>query len=147
MSKILSPSPMLECFVRNVQEDFPEAEAKKADRFAEAISRSDSRADTERAHRCFHWAFKMADDKSQSHPRWKEIKELHQEWKDTWFGLDFGIMQDQGASYDPREDMHIQWVEDAVTVAKNLGEEDGWDHSPWEALLDDLITMGDTPKS
>jgi hypothetical protein len=147
MSKILSPSPILECFVRNVQDDFPKEESTKADRFAEAISRSTSEADPERARRCFHWAFKMADDKSQNHPRWKEIKELHQEWKDTWFGLEFGLMGDQGAPRTPGEDMHIQWVEDAVTVAKNLGEEDGWDHSPWESLLHELIEMGDTAKA
>ena len=146
MSKILSPSPMLECFVRNVHEDFPKDEAAKTEPFVEAISYSTSEADSERARRCFHWAFKMADDKSQSHPRWRQIKELHQEWKDTWFGLEFGVMGDQGAHRAPGEDMHIQWVEDAVTVAKNLGEEDGWDHSPWEDLLEDLIEMGGTPE-
>ena len=81
-----------------------------------------------------------------SSPRWNEIKEIHQEWKDTWFGLEFGLMGDQGAGRHPDEDMHIQWVEDAVTVAKNLGEEDGWEHSPWEALLDELIEMG-APRS
>ncbi len=142
MSEILTPSPILECFVRNAQEDFPSEEAAKADRFAEAISHTTSEADTERARRCFHWAFTMADDKSRSHPRWREIKELHQEWKDTWFGLDFGLAGHQGASHTPGEDMHIQWVEDAVTVAKNLGEEDGWDHSPWEDLLGELVDMG-----
>jgi len=147
MSKILSPSPILECFVRNVQEDFPKEESTKVDRFADAISRSTSEADSKRAHRCFHWAYEMADDKSQSHPRWKEIKELHQEWKDTWFGLEFGIMGDQGAARTPGEDIHIQWVEDAVTVAKNLGEEDGWDHSPWQDLLHALIEIGESAKA
>ncbi len=144
MSKILSPSPILECFIRNVREEFPEEESAKVDQFAEAISRSTSEADKERASRCFHWAFTMADDKSQSHPRWREIKELHQEWKDTWFGLEFGVMGDQGASHTPSEDIHIQWVEDAVAVAKNLGEDDGWGHSPWESLLRELIEMGDS---
>ena len=144
MSKILSPSPILECFVRNVQEDFPKEEAAKVDRFGEAIAHSTSKADTERAHRCFHWAFKMADDKNQSHPRWKQIKELHQEWKDTWFGFEFGLTGSQGSPRTPAEDMHIQWVEDAVAVAKNLGEEDGWDRSPWEELLSELVRMGDT---
>jgi hypothetical protein len=141
MSKTLSPSPLLELFVRNVHEDFPKDEAAKADRYAGAISQSDSDADPKRARRCFHWAFEMADDKDQSHPRWHEIKELHQEWKDTWFGAEFGLGLNQGIDRHPDEDVHIQWVEDAVIVAKTLGEEDGWDKSPWEALLAELIAM------
>jgi hypothetical protein len=37
--------------------------------------------------------------------------------------------------------IHIQWVENAVNVAKALGEEDGWDKSPWQALLEELVEM------
>ncbi len=142
MSESLSPSPMLELFVRNVQEQFPKTEADKVDRYGAAIAKSTSDADAKRARRCFHWAFEMADDKSRSHPRWRELKELHQEWKDTWFGLEFGLTGNQGVKRHPEEDMHIQWVEDAVLVAKALGEEDGWDKSPWEQLLGELVEMG-----
>jgi hypothetical protein len=141
MSKPLSPSPMLDLFVRNVQEQFPKVEAAKVERFADAISKSTSDADPKRARRCFHWAFEMADDKNQTHPRWREIKELHQEWKDTWFGLEFGLTGNQGVKRHPGEDVHIQWVEDAIAVAKVLGEEDGWDKSPWEQLLGELVEM------
>ena len=144
MSTILSPSPMLECFVRNVQGEFPAEEAAKADRFAEAISRSTSEADSERARRCFTWAYEMADSKGVTHPRWAKIKELHREWKDTWFGMHFGLVADQGAPRTPDEDMHIQWIEDAVQVAKALGEEDGWEQSPWEGLLGELIDIGNS---
>jgi hypothetical protein len=132
---------MLESFVRNIKETFPEEEASKVDAFAEAIAKTTSEADSKRAHRCFHWAVEMADDKNQSHPRWREIKELHQEWKDTWFGLEFGLTGNQGVKRHPEEDVHIQWIEDAVNVAKALGEEDGWDKSPWQALLGELIEM------
>jgi hypothetical protein len=38
MSNALTPSPMLELFVRNVQEQFPEDEADKIARFADKIS-------------------------------------------------------------------------------------------------------------
>ena len=141
MSESLSPSPMLELFVRNVQEQFPKVEADKVDHYGDAIAKSTSDADSKRARRCFHWAFEMADDKSQSHPRWREMKELHQEWKDTWFGLEFGLTGNQGVKRHPDEDVHIQWVEDAVLVAKALGEEDGWDKSPWEQLLGELVEM------
>jgi hypothetical protein len=144
MSKSLTPSPILELFVRNVRERFPEGEAGKVDQFTDAISKSTSEADSKRARHCFHWAYAMADDKSQSHPRWREIKELHQEWKDTWFGLEFGLTGNQGVKRDPDEDMHIQWVEDAIAVAKQLGEEDGWDKSPWTELLGELVEMGTT---
>jgi len=141
MSPTLSPSPMIECFVRNVLEEFPPAESAKVDGRAQAIEATTSEHDAARARRCAHWAFEMADDKNRSHPRWKQICELHQEWKDTWFGVEFGVMGDQGATHHPGEDVRIQWVEDAVAVAKTLGEEDGWDKSPWEALLDELIAM------
>jgi hypothetical protein len=146
MSKTLSPSPMVRLFVRNVQEQFPQEEASKVDRFRDAITRTNSDADSARARRCFHWAFEMADDKSQSHPKWRQIKELHQEWKDTWFGAEFGLTGNQEIKLHPDDDIHIQWVEDAVAVAKTLGEEDGWDKSPWEALLSELVEMDTSPK-
>lgn len=38
MAKLLRPSPMLESFVRNVQEDFPSDERTKIDKYAEAPS-------------------------------------------------------------------------------------------------------------
>lgn len=142
MSKILSPSPILESFVRYIREELPQTEAIKVDKFADAISHTTSKVDTERARRCFHWALEMADDKSKTHPRWREIQELHEEWKVTWFGLEFGLMGDQGATRNPGEDVHIQWVEHAVSVAKTIGEQDGWQKSPWEALLRELIEIG-----
>jgi hypothetical protein len=57
----------------------------------------------------------MADDKDQKHPRWEQIKELHQIWKDTWYGFECGVV-------------------DALPL-----EDDGWENSPWEAPLSQLI--------
>jgi hypothetical protein len=148
MSKILSPSPMIECFVRSPSEQFPEVERAKLDSFSSRIESTTSSADAHRSRRCAEWAIEMADDKDQSHPRWREIKELHQVWKDTWFGLGMGVVGPQGARHDPREDVHIQRVEDAVTVAVavavRIGEDDGWAKSTWESLLDELIDMEKT---
>lgn len=144
MSRTISPSPMIACFVRNAREQFPAAERKKLDRFDEAIASTTSRPDAHRARRCAEWAIEMADDKKQSHPRWKELKELHQEWKNTWFGVEMGVVTPQGATFTPREDVHIQWVESAVAVAEKIGEEDGWGNSPWESLLEELIGMEKT---
>jgi hypothetical protein len=42
------------------------------------------------------------------------------------------------------EDVRIQWVDEAVEVARRIGEEEGWEHAPWEALLDELIAMEGT---
>ncbi len=145
MSHTVSPSPMIECFVRNAKEQFPADERDKLQRFEGAIAGTTSKADGHRARRCAEWAMELADDKSQSHPRWKQVKELHKEWRDAWFGLAMGTITPQGAKATPREDTHILWVEDAVAVAQRIGEEDGWDHAPWEALLEELITMERTP--
>jgi hypothetical protein len=84
----------------------------------------------------------MADDRDRSHPRWREMKELHQVWKDIWFGTEFSWFA--GAHLGPIEDIKILWTEEAVSVAKALGEEDGWERSPWEELLVELIGI-ETP--
>ena len=76
MSSYLSPCPILESFVRNVQEDFPKEEPVKVTRFAHAISHTPSEAHSQRARKRFEWAFEMADGNSQSDPKWREIKPL-----------------------------------------------------------------------
>jgi hypothetical protein len=144
MSKLVSPSPIIESFVENVREAFPAAEVLKLERFSVGIGSTTSAADPHRARRCVEWAIEMADDRNQSHPRWREFKELHQSWKDAWFALEFGVIGPQGAGHHPVEDIRIQWVENAVAVAKGLGEEDGWNNSPWEELLEGLIEMEST---
>ena len=65
-------------------------------------------------------------------------------WKDEWFAIDFGLadaLPGSGTHHivgkaEPLEDMRIEWVENAVAVAKRLGEEDGWASSPWGGALD-----------
>jgi hypothetical protein len=90
MSTPISLSPILGCFVRAAKRDFPEAQsAKIADHQAD-IDQTTSESDHHRARRCALWAIEMADEKDRTHPHWKQIKELQEVWKDTWFGLDFG---------------------------------------------------------
>ena len=137
MAETQSPSPIILCFVRAVQRDFPEVEQEKLKSHEAAIQQTTSKGDSHRARRCAEWAIEMSDDKDQSHPRWKELRELHEIWKDIWFGTEFSWFA--GGHLGPLEDIKIQWTEDAVAVANALGEEDGWDHSPWEALLVELI--------
>jgi hypothetical protein len=135
-----SPSPIIGCFVRAVERELPSSESAKLAAHQAAIARTTSKGDAHRARRCAEWAITMADDKDQAHPRWRELKELHRVWQDTWFGVHFGGLTNESRI----EDVKIQWTEDAVAVAKGLGEEDGWDRSPWEGLLVELIGI-DTP--
>jgi hypothetical protein len=93
----------------------------------------------------------MAVEKGSAHPHWDRLKERHQIWKDEWFGIEFGVgdaLPGTGSHHvvgkpEPLEDVRILWVENAVAVAKRLGEEDGWENSPWEALLTQLIDCKD----
>jgi hypothetical protein len=147
MTNVSSPSPIVEVFVNAVHETFPEDEKAKLASYEDAIATTTSEGDPHRARLCVKWAIKMADDKSQKHPRWKQLQERHQIWKDDWFAFDFGVADATPWSgthkvvgkAEPLEDVRIQWVENAVAVAKRLGEDDGWENSPWEALLTELI--------
>jgi hypothetical protein len=147
MAKSTSPSPIIEVFVREVHASFPESEKNKLASHGEEIAKTTSDGDPHRARLCARWAIKMADDKNQKHPRWEQLKERHQLWKDEWFAIDFGLgdaLPGSGSHHvvgkaEPLEDVRIEWVENAVAVAKRLGEEDGWENSPWEELLEVLI--------
>jgi hypothetical protein len=147
MADAISPSPIIKLFVNEVHATFPESESSKIAGHEDSIAKSTSDGDHHRARMCLRWAIKMADDKKQEHPRWQQLKERHQIWKDEAFALEFGVAD---ATYgsgthhevgkaEPLEDVRIEWVENAVRVARVLGEEDGWENSPWEALLVALI--------
>jgi hypothetical protein len=146
MSPAQSPSPVIETFVRAAKKSFPPDQQSILDTYTASIAKTTSEGDRKRARRCALWAIEKADDKSQSHPRWREIKEVHQIWKDTWFGLEFGLADVTShvvGPAEPLEDVWIQWTEDAVAVATRLGEEDGWSESPWQALLSSIIEIDD----
>jgi len=51
-------------------------------------------------------------------------------WKDEWFAIDFGL-----ADATPGSGTHH-------LVGKAEPLEDGWENSPWEDLLNDLIHDG-----
>ena len=50
------------------------------------------------------------------------------------FGAEFGVMRVSGTGIGPGEDIEIQWVDDAVAIAKAEGQRAGWDSVPWEDL-------------
>ena len=138
MPDVLAPSPIIEVFVNEVHATFPESESAKLAAYEDAIARTTSEGDPHRARLCVKWAIKMADDKRHAHPRWEQLKERHRIWKNDWFAFDFGVADSLPGSgthhvvgkAEPIEDVRIQWVEDAVAVAKWLGEEDGWRTPP-----------------
>lgn len=149
MTNPISPSPLIEVFVREVHASFPTDESDKIAPHEAAIATTTSEGDPHRARLCVKWAIKMADDKHQPHPHWLQLRERLQIWKDDWFAFDFGVgdaLPGSGSHHIvgksmPLEDVRIEWVQEAVTVARRLGEEDGWENSPWESLLVDLIEV------
>jgi hypothetical protein len=151
MAQVSSPSSIIELFVNAAHQAFPEAEKAKLAAYGDAIATTTSQGDHHRARLCARWAITMAADKNQTHPRWEQLKERHQMWKDEFFGLEFGVADATPSSgthrlvgkAEPLEDVRIQWVDNAVAVAERLGEDDGWEHSPWQALLQELIDYKD----
>lgn len=142
MSAVESPSPVLACFVHAVRRELPRSEQAKLEAHEAAVAASTSRGDARRARRCAEWAIEMSAGRSRSHPRWRELHEAHEVWKETWFGVEFGLadlVSDVVGPAMPVRDVELEWTEDAVAVAKALGEEDGWDRVPWEELLVELI--------
>jgi len=142
----MSPSPIIECFLRGLQEVLPDDQKAKLETHKDAIAATTSDGDHARARRCVVWAIEAADDKSAAHPRWKEVKELHQIWKDTLLGAEFSLGGDLGqvaVRSGIGEDVRTQWTEDAADVIRKLAEEDGWENSHWEDLLGELISAKD----
>jgi hypothetical protein len=138
MTNQLSPSPIIECFLRNFKDFLPDDQKAALAKHDGDVAATTSEGDEARALHCAIWAIKAADDKSASHPRWKELKETHRIWKDTWFGAEYGLMTPQSTI---AEDVRIQWTESAAEVIRKLAEEDGWEKSRWEELLVELIGM------
>jgi hypothetical protein len=46
----------------------------------------------------------------------------------------------------PGQDAEIQWVDDAVAIAKAEADRSGWDAVPWEELLTEMLAVA-APKS
>jgi hypothetical protein len=78
MSNPVSPSPIIECFLRNFKDFLPDDQKAALAKHDDAIAATTSDGDEGRALHCAIWAIKASDEKSASHPRWKEMKEAHQ---------------------------------------------------------------------
>lgn len=132
---------MIQVFVREVEEELPSTQAKKLDAHRSAIEKTTDHYDGQRARRCAEWAIEVAGDHDLPHPRWHEIKEAHAVLRDMFRGAEYSAMTLGVGRPQPPKDVETEWVEDAVEVAKLVGEADGWEHARWESLLVELIEM------
>ena len=139
-----SPSAVIQVFVREIGEELPSAQSEKLEAHRSTIAKTTSHHDGRRARRCAEWAIDVAGDRDLRHPRWHEIKEAHAIWRDMFRGAEWAAMTAGVGRPAPLKDIEIEWVEDAVEVAKLVGEADGWEHAPWESLLVELIAMEPT---
>ena len=119
----------------------PDDQLEKLEACEASIATTTDAEDRRRARRCALWAIHVASDKELSHPEWRRIKELHEVWKDLWFGIEYGLVQEGTGKREPLEDVEIEWVEDAIDVAHHVGSALGWEHAPWAQLLNELIAM------
>lgn len=141
MADHVSPSPMIEVFVRAVTEQLPAEQQQKLEPHRPAIARTTDRGDGRRARHCAHWAIGVAGEHDLPHPEWRRIKETHEVWKEAWLGSQFALMLKGAGRPAPVADVEIEWVEGAVDVARMVGENVGWEQAPWEDLLVQLIAM------
>ncbi|MGA2835316.1 MAG: hypothetical protein ABSF84_01840 [Acidimicrobiales bacterium] len=130
-----APSPVLRYLVRELGRSLPESEGAKLARYAEAVGATTRRGDLGRAFRCAEWAVRVAEGRSDSRlgRLAEELKEARVLWRDSLFGAHYGAAVVDGVG--PGEDVEIQWVDAAVTVARDEARRSGWGAVPWEDLL------------
>jgi len=135
---------VIQVFVREVEEELPATQAEKLNSHRSAIDKTTNHHDGHRARRCAEWAIHVAAGRELPHPRWQAIKEAHAIWRDMFRAAEYAVITEGVGRPEPLKDIEIEWVEDAVGVAKIVGEAAGWDQAPWEHLLVELIEMEPT---
>jgi hypothetical protein len=136
-----SPSPIISYYVREIGSILPAAEKEKLATYAPAVAKTTHHGDLKRARQCAEWAVQMAERSSDSRLNHfvKHLEELRKLEKDSVFGAEFGVMRVSGTGIGPGEDIEIQWVDDAVAIAKTEGQRAGWNSVPWEDLLKEML--------
>lgn len=132
MSDVKSPSPIISYFVREIGSSLPAAEKKKLATYAPSVAKTTHHGDLKRARQSAEWAVQMAERSSNSRLSHfvKHLEEIRKLEKDSIFGAEFGAMRVGGTGVGPGEDIEIQWVDDAVAIAKTEAQRDGWDSVP-----------------
>ena len=136
-----SPSPIIRYYVREIGSILPAAEKEKLATYAPAVAKTTHHGDLKRARQSAEWAVQMAERSSDSRLNHfvKHLEELRKLEKDSVFGAEFGVMRVSGTGIGPGEDIEIQWVDDAVAIAKTEGQRAGWNSVPWEDLLKEML--------
>ena len=135
-----SPSPILDYFVRELSGSLPDDERSKLDDYTAAIAQTTHHGDARRAWHCADWALALdrQSPASQEHRIRERLHEEHRLWKDTILGAEFGTRDPR---VGPDTDVEIQWVDDAVAMARTVAEASGWGAVPWEDLLKGMLAV------
>jgi hypothetical protein len=133
---VKSPSFIISYFVGEIGSSLPAAEKVKLGTYAPEIAKTTHQGEFTRAKQCAEWAVQMAERSSNSRlshfvTHLEEIRKLE---KDSVFGAEFDVAR-------RRQDVEIQWADDAVAIAKSEGERVGWDSVPWEDLLKEMLAV------
>ena len=136
-----SPSPIISYYVREIGSILPAAEKEKLANYALSAAKTTHHGDLKRARQSAEWAVQMAERSSDSRLSHfvKHLEEIRKLEKDSVFGAEFGAMRVSGTGIGPGEDIEIQWVDDAVAIARTEGQRAGWDSVPWEDLLKEML--------
>jgi hypothetical protein len=148
-------SPIVEGLMNGLREALPKDEQPKLAAYAQRASDTKPRGDFHRARHCLHWAIQVAEEPKHAHLSKVAVhlKEMYKGWQDVVLGTEFGsdvklgtgnpsqeIKGDQ--KIGPGEDIELLWVGEAVSVATRAAETSGWDHVPWENLLQEVLEIG-----
>jgi hypothetical protein len=141
MSDDTSPSPILTYFMQEMERGLTDAGKETLATYADAVALTTHQGDLRRAWHCAAWAVRISERSSSTHVGHlvDATKETYKLYQDTLFGADVGLHAKTGIG--PGEDIEIQWVDDAVAVAKAEGERAGWDSVPWEDLLTEMLAV------
>jgi hypothetical protein len=141
MADPFAPSPILTYFVREIEGDLPDAGKETLATYAGVVALTTHHGDFRRALHCAAWAVHIAERSASTHVGHlvDATKETYTLYQDTLFGTDVGLQSHDGVG--PGEDVELQWVDDAIAVAKAEGERAGWDSVPWEDLLKEMLTI------
>jgi len=141
MAQSTSPSPIIDYFVRELSGSLPDDERSKLNGYSHAIAQTTHHGDFRRAWHCADWALELdrKTPESQEHKVRERLHEEHKLWKDTIFGAEFGMMI--GDHVGPGQDAEIQWVDDAVAMAKSVAASSNWSAVPWEELLKGMLAI------
>jgi hypothetical protein len=136
MTDVKSPSFIISYFVREIGSSLPAADKAKLATYAPEIANTTHEGEFKRAKLCAEWAVQMAESSSNSRLSHfvKHLEEIRKLEKDSVFGMEFDVTR-------PRQDVEIQWADDAAAIAKSEGERVGWDSVPWEDLLKEMLAV------